>query len=119
MDMVIASTGSCRHSYASVSSAADLVAALVCNERKVSKALIFNQSRCRAETARARQLAMYLAHVVLGQSLTSIGIAFGRDRTTVSHACALIEDLRDDSVFDEEVTRLEVMLEQAGAKASA
>lgn len=119
MDIAIASAGPGRQSNALVSSAADLVAAIVCNERKVSKALIFNHSRCRAETARARQLAMYLAHVVLGQSLTSIGIAFGRDRTTVSHACALIEDLRDDPIFDEEVTRLEFMLEQAGVTASA
>ncbi len=119
MDIAIASAGSGQQSHAFVSSAADLVAAIVCSEKKVSRSLIFNQSRCRAETARARQLAMYLAHVVLGQSLTSIGIAFGRDRTTVSHACALIEDLRDDPTFDEEVSRLEFMLEQAGAKASA
>lgn len=44
----------------------------------------------------ARQLAMYLAHVVFGLSLSRVGICFGRDRTTVRHACRLVEDERDD-----------------------
>lgn len=54
---------------------------------------------------------MYLSHVILGRSLAEIGSAFGRDRTTVSYACALIEDMRDDPVFDEEVSRFERRLE--------
>jgi chromosomal replication initiation ATPase DnaA len=52
--------------------------------------------RGRAPIASARQAAMYLAHVKLGLSLTSVGEQFRRDRTTVAHACALIEDSRDD-----------------------
>lgn len=52
--------------------------------------------RGRRRIARARQLAMYLAHVGFGLSFSRIGICFGRDRTTVRHACALIEDRRDD-----------------------
>jgi ATPase involved in DNA replication initiation len=89
-------------------------AALVAAEMDVSIHLIFHASRCQARTARARQLAMYLAHVVLGQSLTAIGEAFGRDRTTVSYACNLIEDLRDDKSFDSAVERLEMLLEAEG-----
>lgn len=50
--------------------------------------------------ARARQQAMYLAHVVFGLTLTRVGIGFGRDRTTVRHACARIEDSRDDPRFE-------------------
>lgn len=46
--------------------------------------------------ARARQRAMYLAHVAFGLSLTRVGLGFGRDRTTVRHACARVEDMRDD-----------------------
>jgi len=61
---------------------------------------------------------MYLSHVVLGQSLTAVGVAFGRDRTTVSYACALIEDMRDDPGFDDEVTRLERLLENTGGDGS-
>ena len=33
-------------------------------------------------------------------NMTDIGRGFGRDRTTVVHACHLIEDLRDDDDFD-------------------
>lgn len=87
------------------------VVRLVARERRVSVRQILSPSRCRVGVARARQLAMYLAHVVLSHSLTAVGEAFGRDRTTVSHACGLIEDLRDDPRFDAEVSRLELVLE--------
>ncbi len=43
---------------------------------------------------------MYVAHVILQMSMSDIGRGFGRDRTTVIHACHLIEDLRDDEDFD-------------------
>lgn len=46
--------------------------------------------------AQARQTAMYLAHVAFGLSLTRVDICFGRDRTTVRHACAVTEDRRDE-----------------------
>ncbi len=58
-------------------------------------------------TARARQLAMYLAHVGLGLSFTRVGICFGRDRSTVRHACALIEDRRDDPRLEFALTAVE------------
>jgi chromosomal replication initiation ATPase DnaA len=76
------------------------VLALVAREKHIPIRLLLHTSRCRADAARARHLAMYLAHVVKGISLTAIGSAFGRDRTTVSYACALIEDLRDNAAFD-------------------
>lgn len=57
-------------------------------------------SRGVARAAHARQVAMYLAHVACRLSLTEVGRMFGRDRTTVAHACAVIEDARDDPVFD-------------------
>lgn len=89
------------------------VIALVSRQKKLSLRLLMHKSRGRKSTARARQLAMYLSHVVLGRSLMEIGEVFGRDRTTVSHACAVIEDLRDDRTFDEEVSALEEMIESA------
>lgn len=85
--------------------------ALVAREKKLPIRLLTHKSRSRQSVARARQLAMYLSHVVLGRSLNEIGEAFGRDRTTVSYACALIEDLRDDPHFDDEVCELERHLE--------
>ncbi|SMQ60940.1 dnaA protein helix-turn-helix [Devosia lucknowensis] len=84
---------------------------LVAGEFNVPPSLIFSATRCRLSVARARQLAMYLSHVILGSSLTAVGIAFGRDRTTVSYACGLIEDMRDDPVFDAELTALEAQLQ--------
>lgn len=55
----------------------------------------------------ARQVAMYLAHVVCGLSMTEVGTLFSRDRTTVSHACEVVEDRRDDPDLDLRVERLE------------
>jgi chromosomal replication initiation ATPase DnaA len=58
----------------------------------------------------ARQLAMYLAHVGFGLTLTEVGACFERDRTTVRHACALVEDRRDQPAFDLAVSALEAGL---------
>ncbi len=55
----------------------------------------------------ARQMAMYLAHVGCGVSLTEVGHLFERDRTTVAHACGLVEDRRDDPDFDHRLNHLE------------
>lgn len=49
---------------------------------------------------RVRQIAMYVAHVILRMKMTDIGRGFGRDRTTVVYACHLVEDMRDDEDFD-------------------
>jgi chromosomal replication initiation ATPase DnaA len=65
------------------------------------------RSRGAARTAFARQVAMYLAHVACGISLTDVGALFGRDRTTVSHACSLVEDKRDDPDLDCRLEHLE------------
>jgi hypothetical protein len=64
-------------------------------------------TRGRAKVALARQVAMYLAHVVCGLTLTDTGRLFGRDRTTVAHACCVIEDRRDDPLFDRALDLLE------------
>ena len=55
----------------------------------------------------ARQVAMYLAHVVCGLSLTEVGTFFARDRTTVAHACSVVEDRRDDPELDGRLEHLE------------
>ena len=50
---------------------------------------------------------MYLAHVVCGLSLTEVGALFARDRTTVAHACEVVEDRRDDPELDVRLEHLE------------
>jgi len=43
----------------------------------------------------------------LGVSLTEVGHLFERDRTTVAHACGLVEDRCDDPDFDYRLDHLE------------
>jgi hypothetical protein len=73
----------------------------------ISPRALGTSTRGRAPAARARQVAMYVTHVSCGMSLTDVGALFSRDRTTVSHACAVIEDQRDDPVFDRVLEMLE------------
>ena len=63
--------------------------------------------------ARVRQIAMYVTHVSLRISMRDVGEGFGRDRTTVLHACHQVEDMRDDEVFDQVVVLLERVVRAA------
>lgn len=69
--------------------------------------------RSTEEICRVRQIAMYICHVVLGLTMADVGKGFGRDRTTVVHACHLVEDLRDDSDFDQVIARAEYIVAMA------
>jgi chromosomal replication initiation ATPase DnaA len=68
--------------------------------------------RCNPRTALARQIAMYLSHIVLRMSFAQIALAFGRNRSTACHALHHIEDLRDDPELDRTLLQLEVLLRQ-------
>ena len=81
----------------------DITAALF----NVSSKEMRKPGRSSLGVSRVRQVAMYVAHVVLRLSMTDIGRAFGRDRTTVLYACHLVEDLRDDTDFDRIITMTE------------
>ncbi|AMM85037.1 helix-turn-helix domain-containing protein [Martelella sp. AD-3] len=61
----------------------------------------------RRSVSHFRQIAMYVCHVTLQLSLSEIGAAFGRDRTTVAYSCRVIEDRRDDRAFDEFIASVE------------
>lgn len=73
----------------------------------VGSADLWSSTRGRPHAAFARQVAMYLAHVACGLTLTRVGEVFSRDRTTVAHACGRVEDLRDDPAFDRSLELLE------------
>lgn len=64
-------------------------------------------SRGAARIALARQVAMYIAHVGCGLTMKEAGELFGRDRTTVAHACLIVENRRDDPMFDRALDLLE------------
>jgi chromosomal replication initiation ATPase DnaA len=74
---------------------------------RVDSADLWAETRGRSEVAFARQVAMYLAHVACGLNLTDAGHLFSRDRTTIAHACGVIEDLRDDPQFERTLALLE------------
>jgi chromosomal replication initiation ATPase DnaA len=80
---------------------------------------LYRITRGRAKVALARQVAMYLAHVACGLTLTDTGRLFGRDRTTVAHACVVIEDRRDDPVFDRALDLLEWAVPSLAMRPSA
>ncbi|MEM9810403.1 MAG: helix-turn-helix domain-containing protein [Pseudomonadota bacterium] len=90
--------------------AARLMTLVVARAFDVPRESLMAKSRSRANIAFARQVAMYLMHVVFGQSLKDVGEAFGRERTTVAYACSLVEDERDDLAFDQKLDTLEDML---------
>lgn len=69
-----------------------------------------SKKRSRAPVAMARQIAMYLAHVVGGLSTAEVSQAFERNKSTVTHACHIVEDRRDSPFFDREIARLETAL---------
>ncbi len=78
--------------HASVSTMAEL--------KTVAGHYIIWPTRGRAPVCSARMASMYLVHTDASYSLTDTGTLFERDRTTVAHACAIVEDARDDEQFD-------------------
>lgn len=84
-----------------------LAAGVIAARIGVDLELLLSGSRSRATVAQARQLAMYVANVALGLPQSDVARGFGRDRSTVAHACQRVEDRRDDPAFDEEVGHLE------------
>jgi chromosomal replication initiation ATPase DnaA len=98
--------------------AALAVVSLVAETRGVALADLLRTTRSQAHIAAARQLAMYLVNVKLGRTMTEIGALFGRDRTTVSYACRVIEDLREGA-FDRDIEKLETAIDELGADTDA
>ena len=66
-----------------------------------------------ARAAFARHITMYLMHVVYRLTVSEVAREFGRDRSTASHACHRVEDLRDNPDFDRQLTHLENILREA------
>lgn len=93
------------------------VAACVALDFAIDAATLFAAKRTAPRTAHARQIAMYLAHVGFGLPFDIIGRHFGRDRTTVAHACRVIEDMRDDRWLDCRISALDQVCRAAVAAA--
>jgi chromosomal replication initiation ATPase DnaA len=91
--------------------AADMLA-LIRQELAVDPEAMLSRGRGNALAALSRQLLIYLLHVHRGRTYRDIAALVGRDRTTITHACAIIEDRREDPAFDETVGRIEAALDR-------
>jgi hypothetical protein len=66
--------------------------------------ILNGQSR---EACTARRIAYSITRNAFAMSLARVAIAFGRDRSSIAHACRRLEDQRDDLAFDYWMTALE------------
>ena len=85
----------------------ELLEATVAGGFDIEEALLRLPSRGVARIALARQVAMYLAHVACCLTKAEAGRLFHRDRTTVHHACLVVEQRRDNSEFNQALDHLE------------
>ncbi len=77
-----------------------LIQSIIAQIYAVQPGELLGPTRGLTRTAHARQVGMYVAHVICEIDLSEIGRAYGRDRTTVRYACGAVEDRRDDPDFD-------------------
>ncbi|MGQ0533155.1 MAG: helix-turn-helix domain-containing protein [Caulobacteraceae bacterium] len=97
--------------------AAELAASVASFALGVPELAILDTARGGTQTAFARQVAMYLCHTGFQLSLARIAAAFGRDRSTVAHACHVIEDRREEPQFELWIAGLEAMMHAAPSEA--
>ena len=83
---------------------------LVAAEFGVAESELARAGRCQAPVAFARQVAMYLAHCAYQLSYQEVADAFGRERSTVTYACQVVEDARDDPETEEKLLKIEERL---------
>lgn len=90
---------------------ADIIEQTVLRAFALPVSSLRSHNRGRAEIAFARQVAIYVAHVQLGLTLTEAARMFGRDRTTAAHACHTVEDRRDNRLIDQKLEAIERSLQ--------
>ncbi len=62
------------------------------------------------QIAFSRQVAMYLLQTVFDMTISRTAELFSRDRSTVTHALKVIEDSREDEVFNRKLIKVEDFL---------
>jgi len=92
---------------------ARLVTAAVALEFGVPDIEVYSRTKGNSRSSFARQIAMYLTHIVYEINLSRVARTFNRDRSTASHACRVVEEARDDDLIDEKLSGLEAFLERA------
>lgn len=85
---------------------------IIAQERGVAMSKMLRFSRGSGRAASARQLAIYLSHILLERPQDVVGHLFSRDRSTVVHSVNAIEDRRDDPKLEAEIARIEARLRE-------
>lgn len=79
----------------------------ICNHYGIEQEELLGKKRNKT-IATIRQIAMYLCRKMTDASLPKIGFAFGRDHTTVIHACEKIEKMKkEDKSFENQLQQFE------------
>ena len=85
---------------------ADIMEGMVCQLWKVTKEDLRKKTKKR-EIAEARQVMMFYLHKVKGNSGAKAGKEFGKDHSTVLHACKTVKNLFDtNKEFRNKITLL-------------
>lgn len=93
---------------------AGLAQAIVAQIYAVTAAEMRGVTRGRPRAARARQIAIHLVRSVFDMSHKQLAAEFGRDRSTICHACHLIAQMREtDDEFDSTLCWMESHLRRA------
>lgn len=91
----------------------DLTFAAVAMEFSVPELCRAEHSLRKGQICYVRQIAMYLLHTIFELNMTRTAELVSRDRSTVSHACRVVEEGRDDPVLNAKISRLETFLSRA------
>ena len=79
----------------------------------VKPAYLVGPSRGSRKLSEARQTFQYLSHICFGLSYTELAVFARRDRTSVAHACKVVEDRRDTTQIDRALHFAELALHEA------
>ena len=90
---------------------ARLIIAAVAIEFGVPEADIIAPLKGPSQISYARQVSMYLMCCTFNSTKSRVADIFGRHFSTVSHACTVIEEQRDDPVLDGKLLLLENFLQ--------
>ena len=90
----------------------ELIQEIVAQYFKIKVEALLSKKRTR-DLVVPRQIAMYLCRTLTDISLTNIGSCFGRDHTTVMHACTTIEEeMKKDNKLDTTIKDLRQRIER-------
>ena len=89
-----------------------LLTQIIAQERGVAMSKMLRRSRGSGRAASARQLAIYLSHILLERPQDVVGYLFSRDRSTVVHSVNAVEDRRDNPKLEAELVRIEARLRE-------